>query len=72
MSREHLLHVGYYGNLRPARDVSVGDDVMVAINGNVVNTKVTGKETVMKSGAYCPHTTGTKASFSSGLKLHGA
>ena len=72
MSREHLLHVGYYGNLRPARDVSVGDDVMVAINGNVVNTKVTGKETVMKSGVYCPHTTGNEASSSSSLRLHRA
>ena len=69
MSREHLLHIGYYGNLRPARDVSLGDDVIVVTSGNVMNARVIEKENVIKWGAYCPHTTGTKASFSSKFDL---
>ena len=58
LSMGHLIHVGYHGNLKAARDVAIGDTVLVTADFNLKPTKVTGITQVLKRGAYCPHTTG--------------
>ena len=58
LSREHLLPVGCHGNLKASRDVVPGDVVLLMCDGDVKESRVTRVETVIKKGAYCPHTTG--------------
>ena len=65
LSREHLLPVGSYGNLKASRDVVLGDVVFVMSDGSLETTRVTGIETVIKKGAYCPHTTGKSVTLQS-------
>ena len=58
LSKGHLLHVGRYGNLKAAREVTTGNVVFVTSQGGLEYEVVTKVTTVVKKGAYCPHTTG--------------
>ena len=58
LSGEHLLHIGYYGNLKAANEVKVGDHVLVLEDGIPWKSRVNEIKTTVKKGAYCPHTTG--------------
>ena len=58
LSKGHLLHVGCYNNLKAAREVTKGDVLLVTSQGGLQHEVVTKVTTVVKKGAYCPHTTG--------------
>ena len=68
LSRGHLIHVCYHGNIVPARDVAIGDTVFVNEDFTLKPTKVTGTTEVIKRGAYCPHTTGILKCFNSAFR----
>ena len=58
MSRNHFIHVGYYGNLKAADSVAIGDMVFTVLNDKLKPAKIAEIAKVKKNGAYCPHTTG--------------
>ena len=58
LSSEHLLHVGCYGNLRAAKDVRDGDNILLLADGKLLKSEVIAIKTTVLRGAYCPHTTG--------------
>ena len=58
LSPGHLLHVGYHGNLKTAREASIGDTVLVMVQSSLKPGTVTAKTQAMKRGAFCPHTIG--------------
>ena len=64
MSGNHFIHVGYYGNLKPADSVVIGDTVFTVFGDKLKPTKVAEIAAVQKNGAYCPHTTGKKKQLS--------
>ena len=64
MSGNHFIHVGYYGNLKPADCVAIGDTVFTVSSDKLKPAKVAESAKVKKNGAYCPHTTGEKKQLS--------
>ena len=64
MSRNHFIHVGYYGNLKAADSVAIGDTVFTVFSDKLKPTKIVEITEVKKNGAYCPHTTGLKKQLS--------